>query len=466
VDVDGVVSSEEEAADGPKEDSGENIVAAADDEQVLEQLAAAAGRESTGPPRREFSGESPDDPQWQAHKKHFFVLSSAGKPIYSRYGDESKLSGLTGIMQAIISVVEDSDDTLRTIATDSHKFVFLLKGPIYLVCVSSLRDEAVMMQRQLEYLHSQILSILTAGIDKILTNRAQFDLRNLLGGTEKFLDSIAALFDADPSLMWDAVKFMRLPPTLRTAVNNIFLGTRTPDLLFALLIDGHELVSILRPRKHALAPSDIHLIANAVNSSSSFKSSESWSPICLPAFNKMGFLHAYVCFLSESLCLVLLSTKPDNFFQLSGCKAAIQKELVATGSLEALEQGRAASHYSVSETGVSEVMHFVYKHLPTGQFTCPIIEAPYNTEAERRRLLLLYQHVFVQTQLHTSKPHKSIFHATSHEVVFGVVAATFHLFIVIPPLMARANALRIANTLLKWIRQEETSLFSLSLPLF
>jgi hypothetical protein len=51
--------------------------------------------------------------RWRSRRKHFFVLSSAGKPIYSRYGDDSVISGYMGVIQTIISFFEDNGDTLR-----------------------------------------------------------------------------------------------------------------------------------------------------------------------------------------------------------------------------------------------------------------------------------------------------------------------------------------------------------------
>ncbi|KAJ3334130.1 hypothetical protein HDU93_008099, partial [Gonapodya sp. JEL0774] len=53
--------------------------------------------------------------KWYAHKKHFFILSAAGKPIYSRYGDESKLSGFMGVIQAIVSFFAEEEDGIRQV---------------------------------------------------------------------------------------------------------------------------------------------------------------------------------------------------------------------------------------------------------------------------------------------------------------------------------------------------------------
>lgn len=66
------------------------------------------------------------------------------------------------------------------------------------------------------------------------------------------------------------------------------------SILYGMLIVKNQLITILRPRKHSFHPSDLHLIFNMINSSSSFRAApESWMPICLPKFNDKGFLHAY-----------------------------------------------------------------------------------------------------------------------------------------------------------------------------
>ena len=52
---------------------------------------------------------------WRSHKKHVFVLSEAGKPIYSRYGTEEALSSTMGVMMALVSFVEAEKNIIRSI---------------------------------------------------------------------------------------------------------------------------------------------------------------------------------------------------------------------------------------------------------------------------------------------------------------------------------------------------------------
>ena len=69
-------------------------------------------------------------------------------------------------------------------------------------------------------------------------------------------------------------------------LKNCIVSISIPCLaLFALLISGSQLICLVRMKKYTLHPMDLHLIFNLVNSSDSFKNSESWSPICLPKFD-------------------------------------------------------------------------------------------------------------------------------------------------------------------------------------
>lgn len=52
-------------------------------------------------------------------------------------------------------------------------------------------------------------------------------------------------------------------------------------------------------KKYELQPSDLHLLFNLVNSSESFKTAESWTPICLPLFNPRSVFYFLFPFFSN-----------------------------------------------------------------------------------------------------------------------------------------------------------------------
>lgn len=89
------------------------------------------------------------DSNWLNQKKHVFILSSAGKPIYSLHGDEDKFSSLFGVMQALVSFVQSNNDTIKAINAAGVKFVFLTKHPFILVAVSRTNSSVQQIQIQL-----------------------------------------------------------------------------------------------------------------------------------------------------------------------------------------------------------------------------------------------------------------------------------------------------------------------------
>ena len=217
--------------------------------------------------------------------------------------------------------------------------VFLVKGPIYLVCVARTGEPVSQLLDQLQYMHSQIISVLTAGVNRIFSKRAQFDIRNLLAGTDKFLDSLMSWMDHDYSVVLNATHCLRLDSQTRNLIGSIMHSVKNPNLMyerlpsssqgteplgrFSILIARRQLVNLVRPRKHTLHPADLHLILNFVNSSTAFRTSEVWTPICLPNFDDSGFLHAHVCFIATDICLVLVAAHQEHFYQMADCRNAV-----------------------------------------------------------------------------------------------------------------------------------------------
>lgn len=118
---------------------------------------------------------------WDA-SKHILVLSSAGKPVFSLVGDEQRLSTLMGLIQGLLSLCADCGDEMESIRAHNRRFVFIRRGELVLVAVSSSsgrksagdgegdsrddegQDSETFLQLQLEYMYSNIVFLLTAKV--------------------------------------------------------------------------------------------------------------------------------------------------------------------------------------------------------------------------------------------------------------------------------------------------------------
>lgn len=119
-------------------------------------------------------------------------------------------------------------------------------------------------------------------------------------------------------------------------------GADRQDLLYVLLIAGGHIVTLLRPRKHAIHPSgervsspyamcsddaDLHLLLNTLATSESIRSTETWIPICFPKFNPAGYVHAFISYDTPDIGLVFVSADREAFEELRAWKATVVEAL-------------------------------------------------------------------------------------------------------------------------------------------
>ncbi|KAH6581635.1 hypothetical protein BASA60_002297 [Batrachochytrium salamandrivorans] len=228
-------------------------------------------------------------------RKHFFILSAAGKPIYTRYGDETKLSSFMGVIQVVIAYFSDEGDTLRSIRAGDHLFVFQTCGPLHLVAVSCTGENEYQLRCQLDMLFNQIAMTLTVlQLDRIFEQRVNYDLRNLLSGTEKFMDTLATSFQRDSSVFLESIQSSHVPMRIRDRVTQTLLSSLPPkQLLFGMLFAKDRLITLLRPKELHVTPKSVSHCGVTGHLS------------CLPHFNHHGFLHAYTlhCRSLVSVCV-------------------------------------------------------------------------------------------------------------------------------------------------------------------
>ncbi|XP_052425011.1 vacuolar fusion protein MON1 homolog B isoform X1 [Carassius gibelio] len=472
----GKASEDSALADSGHDDSGEFVVTMLAqgkmEEQGIGMEGALSSLSETGTPPGPPSHRNEDvtAESWRQHRKHVFVLSEAGKPIYSRYGSEEALSSTMGVMMALVSFVQSGDNIIRSVYSDEHTVVFMQRGPLVLVSVSSSRQSEQQLRNELLYVYNQIVSMLTqASITRIFEHKKNYDLRRLLAGSEKILDGLLNLVDSDPSLLLSAVHCLPLASSLRDSLSQILQKAITPNLVFSILIAKNQLLTIVQEKMviddARLEPADLHLLLNLIGASSAFQAGEIWTPICLPSFNPDCYFYAYISYLDPpecTVCLVLLSTDKEAFYSVAECKRKIEEAMQTQNALSSIAK---AHSYSVSQVGVSDLRHFMYKpfdvpdnHRQLTQFTSPEMEAPYNSEEEQMRLLDLYRDM--HGRIHsTSRPLKLIYHVAERETLLAWVTSKFELYTCFSPLVTKTCAINAITKLLRWIKKEEDRLF-------
>ncbi|XP_034667081.1 vacuolar fusion protein MON1 homolog A [Drosophila subobscura] len=408
------------------------------------------------------------DSVWRGQKKHIFILSEAGKPIFSLHGNEDKLVTLFGVIQALVSFVQLGQDAITSIHAGGIKFAFMQRSSLILVAATRTNMSVQQLHLQLGDVYNQILSILTySHMTKIFEKRKNFDLRRLLSGSERLFFNLLANDSSSArvsnnifTFLTNSIRVFPLSTTVRSQITSAIQSncSKIKNLVFAVLIANNKLIALVRMKKYSIHPADLRLIFNLVECSESFKSSENWSPICLPKFDMNGYLHAHVSYLADDCqaCLLLLSVDRDAFFTLAEAKAKITEKLRRSHCLEAineeLQQPFNAKLYQ-QVLGIPELRHFLYKPKSTAQLLCPMLRHPYKSLQELERLEAIYCGLLHRIH-NSSRPLKLIYEIKEREVVLAWATGTYELYAVFEPVVDKATVIKYVDKLIKWIEKE------------
>jgi len=427
---------------------------------------------------------------WKAKLKHFLILSSSGKPIWSRHGDDNLISSYVGIIQTLVSFYQGAKEELRGFTAGEARFVILSKGHLHLVAISKMGESDGQLRTQLDSLYMQILSTLTLpSMERMFINRPSIDLRRPLQGTEVLLDALADGFTrGSPSTLLSALECLKLRKSHRQIINNSLLKVRSPSLLYGLVVAGGRLVSVMRPKKHSLHPGDLQLIFNMLFEAGSVKAGggENWIPLCLPGFNNTGFLYMYVSFINatesssstnanasherqqasptsrpeDEIALIFISANKEAFYELRTMRDELIEALKSNKSMGLIQAAVKKGHHTVSEIlgpGTS-IRHFLYKSRGNVQFTMPSYLPHFNGLVARRKLMSLY--ATLHANMHTKTAHLKVQHVVSHDAVaIAWETPLFELYCVAGPNATRQQLAQGANRVIQWIRREEERVF-------
>ncbi|KAI9076195.1 hypothetical protein K1719_041893 [Acacia pycnantha] len=433
---------------------------------------------------------------WRKRKKHFFILSNSGKPIYSRYGDEHKLAGFSATLQAIISFVEDGGDRVKLLRAGKHQVVFLVKGPIYLVCISCTEEPYESLKGQLELIYDQMLVILTKSVNRCFEKNPKFDMTPLLGGTDVVFSSLIHSFSWNPATFLHAYTCLPLAYATRQAAGAILQDVADSGVLFAILMSRHKVVSLVGAQKASLHPDDMLLLANFVMSSESFRTSESFSPVCLPRYNPFAFLYAYIHYFDVDTYLMLLTTNSDAFYHLKDCRIRIEAVLLKSNVLsevqrslidggmhiedllvDPLTRSESSSHLGQHKPpteslerlkepylgvgGPAGLWHFMYRSIYLDQYVSSEFSSPINTPQQQKRLYRAYQKLFASMHDKGVGPHKTQFRRDENYVLLCWVTQDFELYAAFDPLADKASAIKACNRVCQWVKDVENEIFLL-----
>ncbi|GMN24771.1 hypothetical protein TIFTF001_000692 [Ficus carica] len=284
----------------------------------------------------------------------------------------------------------------------------------------------------------------------------------LLGGTDVVFSSLIHSFSWNPATFLHAYTCLPLAFATRQAAGAILQDVADSGVLFAILMCKHKVVSLVGAQKASLHPDDMLLLANFVMSSESFRqvdyfnlcvssmclpcirTSESFSPICLPRYNPMAFLYAYVHYFDLDMYLMLLTTSSDAFYHLKDCRMRIENVLLKSNVLSEVQRSMLDGGMHVEDLpvdplprsgslsrrshprlpidsperfretcdgigGPAGLWHFIYRSIFLDQYVSSEFSAPISSPGQQKRLYRAYQKLYASMHDGGIGPHKTQF---------------------------------------------------------
>lgn len=401
-------------------------------------------------------------------QKQFFVFTSAGKPVWTRYGDETDLTTFIGSVTAILynfqQYYRGEQDSLRYIKTSDVTIVFLCTQALYYVCVCKKAESIEAIYQQLDMLHSKVISTLTNNITTMLMSRPNYDARNLMGGTHASLDSMikttARGFHFIKGFMPSKMSVVN-----RNQIASIFKTNIHADVVYGFLMTTNYIIYRYCRKNVTLHHIDASLLANLVTSYKSLRATMSWTPICLPHYSDEGFLYAWITFIQDSdICIALLSDNATAFKDLKACGNLIETEM--QGLKPMLEESISTIPFPVSSFEVKEINHFVYfsknydQFIMTGTHPASLEHLQELPKAHYQGLLNRYNLAHGLSEI--SEYYKGNYVKVDiyrNEQIICLKQGDILLLASMSSLLTTTACIQACNQLLKTLKQEEPNLF-------
>ena len=307
--------------------------------------------------------------QFYEQKRHYFIMTEGGTPIYSRYGDEIKNCSLLATFSAIITKFtifnneQNTQEKLNYICNENSIIAFLKKGKIVFIALSNKTDSISFLYSQLELLYHQLLSIVTSERMPILEEKPS-QCGRILSGINESLEQIIEY--SNNTMVSLLSSYQVLPVENRAKINSIcqqFIG----NALICCLItpDAKEIIGLSKSNIINLTFTDMVLIQCLIMSSDSLRNGESWVPICLPGISSEGFLQLYCNFVTTNKFGILYVTESQEqkyFTDFVNLSRKIYDEIEELGYLKYIENSQRKvqnKQFNIENNDDSQIKDFI-----------------------------------------------------------------------------------------------------------
>nr|BAN41262.1 hypothetical protein [Entamoeba invadens]BAN41938.1 hypothetical protein [Entamoeba invadens] len=412
---------------------------------------------------------SNDSTVWCSMKKHVFIYTDAGKPVFSRYGDEIKLAPFMGTLTALSSVVADVQDVTDEVCCDDGLvIVFHSVGPIEIVFVGRTGETSSNLKYQAEMVGRKICSIVPyTTILSLFQKKTSYDFRRLLLSEYDQLKFFIHSLNESSAVLYDSVRIMPCANREEIATKiqghvmqyNEKLKKISDSIVFVALFHKFEILTVFHRVGCVLSPKDMHVLMSFVLGLPS--TTDKWVPIGLFDFNKSGQLFAFCHFLNVDLALVILTTKNEAIEIVRETSNEISESLKSTPFIKQLIFNDSIDLQF--EVDTMSYLHFLYIQFerPYSQLFEPEFQDVYKSDRKQiKRIHKIFLLIFEQMN---NQDLKEYFSKGGVDCIYAVRKRSYFFVGTFNLMLQRDDVMEHAMGIIKQIKEKNDVLFHKSL---
>lgn len=278
-------------------------------------------------------------------KRQVFVLTEAGKPIYTRYGDETSLCNVMATFSVIVHKMREykGDGTaqnIHSIITNVNRTVFLKKNQLFFIIITTKPSDTILrLQNVLETLSFQITFAITGLYIKTLKDSPSYDPQEKLNmhkevltwGINSSQNSLSNIFNAFMPFPLSYQKRKKIMQSLKTYEGE--------GIIYKMLLTQHNIIAI-DCNDYVLTTQEINALFHLINSKFKFVAIDFWLPICIPSISEDGYLNQYFRWINEDFGCLLLSadSNPNNIINAVQMCQRIEMDLEKKKLVEKIQK--------------------------------------------------------------------------------------------------------------------------------
>lgn len=232
----------------------------------------------------------PESPEWAKQDLHLFIVTDAGKPIYTRYGTIPTVSPIMCSWYAICSLMESLHEELDHFRAGSSSFVFLRKHSFIFIAVSKTAIPVSCLFKQLNYLYLLFLSLFSEAVLTQISQRPSIDFRLYSEPNRPTWNGVISNMSEDPAFIFvPSIPVLCVRPELRQLFSRSPTFSRLQSCKLSMLVKKNRVVAF---GPHICDALSLRLIVDLIWTPV-FRDEEHWVPLYFRDSNKTNMLFTH-----------------------------------------------------------------------------------------------------------------------------------------------------------------------------